>query len=139
MGECLAVSASLETDRVPIIERVREASIAIFRGEKVVENLTKEEASMVFSTVYGGLVLSYVCDPVTPISRVHVESRIDLVEGEEGEVDDRKILRAWALIFVGREAEGLDLIKGKISYPVKTGWRPGGGVPISPVGIEMYE
>lgn len=139
MGECLAVSASLETDKVPVSERIREISISLFRGASNVGELGREEAPLVFSTVYGGLILSHVCDPIAPISRAYVRSRIDLWVSESGEINDRKILKAWALIFSGKEREGLDLIKGETLYPIRVGWRPGGEIPISPVGIEIYE
>ncbi|MEM1777095.1 MAG: hypothetical protein QXE99_03855 [Acidilobaceae archaeon] len=139
-GECLVVSAVLDTDRIPVLGHVREAVLRAFidRDDDLIEGLSVKDKILAYTMIYGGLVLSYKCDIVTPISRIHVGTLLELgVRSEERIVSDSLILRAWALIFKGREAEGLDLLSGEIIYPTRLGWRVGGDVRIAPIGVEV--
>jgi hypothetical protein len=52
-------------------------------------------------------------------------------------VDDRRILRSWALIYSGLEEEGLRLLQGVSYYPVNLEWRPGGRVRVLPVAVTL--
>ncbi|MCX8196235.1 MAG: hypothetical protein N3F67_04075 [Acidilobaceae archaeon] len=93
---------------------------------------------LAYNIIYGGLLLSYVCGPIVPISRAHLDIEIELFEGgERREVSDAQILKAWALIYSGSEAEGLGLLQGRSYFPVELGWKPGKGARVPPVGIEV--
>lgn len=138
-GECLAISAVLDSDKIPVLEHVREAVVKAFidRDEGIIESLNVRDKILAYTTIYGGLILSYKCNIVTPISRVHINTLIELGEpSNEKIINDSLILKAWALIFKGREVEGLDLISGSLTYPINLKWRTRGGVRIVPVGIE---
>ncbi|MDM7274783.1 MAG: hypothetical protein P3X22_001475 [Thermoprotei archaeon] len=139
-GECLAVSAALDWDGVEVPERVLEAVGEAFTkpGGGRLESLETREAIIAYTIIYGGLILSYKCNPVTPISRVHVKTRLKISgEGEPVSLEDKTILKAWAKIFKGEEIEGLEEIKGTTTYPAKLKWRPEReGVKVAPIAVK---
>ncbi|MEN2999740.1 MAG: hypothetical protein ABDH61_04110 [Acidilobaceae archaeon] len=138
VGECLAVSASLDDSRVPVLEEVERAALAAFSGDEGIERLEGLRKVLAYNAVYGGLLLSYTCGPVVPISRAHVDVGIELTEkGEERGLSDSEILRAWALLYAGEEERGLGLIQGTTVFPVRLGWRVGKGAQVLPVGVEV--
>lgn len=136
MGECLAISAAVDYDNIGVPGVVEDAVKKLYLGEDP-GRLGVEDTILAYTIAYGGLILSYTCDPVTPISRAHVTIGLELTQGGElkGRLDDRDILRSWALIYSGKELEGLDIVKGTTYYPVNLTWKPGGKVKILPVAI----
>ena len=137
-GECLSVSASLDDDRLPVLEEVEKAAIAAFSGDEGIERLEGLKRVLAYNAVYGGLLLSYICGPIVPISRAHIDTTIELTEkGEERRLSDGEILRAWAIIYAGEEERGLSLLEGMTVFPVKLGWRVGKGAQVLPVGVEV--
>jgi len=136
-GECLAISAALDYEELPIPPVVAEAVERLYRGEPIAGGLRVEDLVLVYTIIYGGLILSYTCDPVTPISRAHIAVGLEIggASGGRRVISDNEILKAWALIYSGREAEGLDLVKGVSYYPWEVEWKPGGSVRILPVAV----
>jgi hypothetical protein len=102
-------------------------------------NLNKIEKILWYATVYGGLVLVYACDPIVPISRVHVDVGLSFISEENDkpkELNDLDLIKAWAEIFDGNEIEGLNMLAGGMVYPEKFSWRTGGKYKIAARGIK---
>jgi len=102
-------------------------------------NLNKIEKALWFATVYGGLVLIYTCDPVVPISRLHIDSSLSFVKEENHkpkEMKDLDLIKAWAFIFNGNEIEGLNMLSGSLIYPENFSWSVGGKYKIAVRGIK---
>jgi hypothetical protein len=141
VGECLAVSAAIEYEELEVPGEVEKAVLNLYTygDSRVLEELSLEDKILVYTIAYGGLILSYTCDPVTPISRAHVTIGIEIVGrgGAPSKVNDRRILEAWALLYQGREEEGLSRIKGASYYPKQLEWRPGGKIRILPVAVSL--
>lgn len=141
MGECLAISAALDLDLIEIPRVVVNATLRLYEGgdPSVLEGLSLEDRILAYTIAYGGLMLFYTCNPVTPISRVHLRTGISLGELEESStrLSDRLILRAWALIYYGLEEEGLKLIEGVTYYPLYFKWRVGGEIKVIPVAVSF--
>lgn|GEM_PF-638320 len=141
VGECLAVSAAIEYEDLEVPRRVEEAVLNLYTyGDlRVLEGLSLEDRILAYTIAYGGLILTYTCEPVTPISRAHVTVGIEIARegGTPQRVSDRRILEAWALVYLGREEEGLNSIKGVSYYPKHLEWRPGGMIKILPVAISL--
>ncbi len=141
MGECLAVSAALEYENLRVPRGVEKAVLSLYTSGSTdaLESLSLEDKILAYTIVYGGLILTYTCDPVTPISRAHVTVGIEVTGGRGAprRVDDREILRSWALIYQGREEEGLNVIQGVSYYPESLEWRVGGKIRITPVALAL--
>ncbi|MFZ8792998.1 MAG: hypothetical protein ACO2O2_03790 [Acidilobaceae archaeon] len=141
MGECLAVSAALDYEGLGIPGIVRDAVLDFYTtgDTRALGGLSLEDRVLAYTIAYGGLMLIHICDPVTPISRAHVRVGIEIVGVREppGRVDDRRMLRSWALIYSGLEEEGLRLLQGVSYYPVNLEWRPGGRVRVLPVAVTL--
>ncbi|MFN4045856.1 MAG: hypothetical protein ACK4H7_00765 [Acidilobaceae archaeon] len=140
-GECLAVSAALDWEGVKVPEKVLEAvneALTKFKSDKI-EKLETREAIIAYTIIYGGLILSYKCNPITPISRIHVKAKLKIGgEGEPAKIDDKIILKAWARIFKGEEIEGLEELKGATTYPAKLKWKPEKeGIKIAPTAVKV--
>jgi hypothetical protein len=92
-----------------------------------------------YSTVYGGLILMYSCEPLIPMSRVIINIGLDIEKYDKKEIkefDDNIVLKAWALILNGNEKEGLELISGKMFFPNDFVWKPGNNYSIAVRGIK---
>ncbi|MEM0340899.1 MAG: hypothetical protein QXN05_03720 [Acidilobaceae archaeon] len=143
-GTCFIVSAYLDVERIfPIPSQALKAAILAFAlGDfSHIKSLSRLDVALTYAMVYGGLVLSYVCEPIAPISRLYVDSAIRLEEFRESSyakrTSDNVILKAWAHLVGGEEAVGLKMLEGLSVYPKRLAWRYPGSVRFSPSPINI--
>lgn len=141
-GTCLVVSAYLDVEKVSPIppQALKAAILAFVLGDlNYVKNLSQLDATLAYAMIYGGLVLSYVCGPIAPISRLYVDSAIRLEEPKEAsrvkKRGDNVILKAWTHLAVGEDAIGLRMLEGLSTYPKHLVWRYPGPIKFSPSPI----
>jgi len=130
-SRCLAVSAVLESAPFgpdPLISSRLEEQYKSLSPFSPDPSWGWELKSLWYATLYGGLVLMYTCGPVTPISRVHVDEGLDIGVSDRArrQLDELDLLRAWAMIWVGQEREGLQELAGPTLRPEGYSWGPGG-------------
>ncbi|MEB2792936.1 MAG: hypothetical protein G5Z42_06560 [Caldisphaeraceae archaeon] len=100
-------------------------------------NISVLKKVLLVSTLYGGLTLVYTCNPVVPISRVHVDVGISIQGGGHyRQLDDEELMKSWALIVSGKEEEGLSMISGGFVYPEGYTWSVGGRYKVAVRGIK---
>ena len=116
--------ASVLRGGASIPPRVVEALIAYLMGdESRAEQLEVMDKVLLYSIAYGGLTLHFIDDGDSiPLARIVTLEKSPNVEQGSGDcepqwLDDRSLLRAWKLIYKGREYEGLSALGDCSIYP----------------------
>ncbi|MEB3779499.1 MAG: hypothetical protein GSR85_04630 [Desulfurococcales archaeon] len=140
-SRCLAVATVLNISELsrdsPIASLVKE----LLSGRAYSELETSYsiyDYIMALTAIYGGIMLFYTCDTLTPISRVYPRTKIDIIKIRYGSrrLNDNLIVKAWSLIYSGREEKGLQMISGPTVSPRGFYWYPGDTYEVLATGIE---
>ncbi len=119
----LAVASALR-DGATIPPRVADALTAYLRGdESRAEELEVRDKILLYSIAYGGLTLHFIDNnDSVPLARiVTIEKSLKAKKENRSckprRLDDKSLLKAWSLIYKGREQEGLLALGGCSVYP----------------------
>ncbi|MCE4607444.1 MAG: hypothetical protein F7B61_00590 [Caldisphaeraceae archaeon] len=138
-SECFYLAAPITDAPWKEDNEVGEALQGLLEGRYSIDslNISVLKRVLLVSTLYGGLTLVYTCNPVVPISRVHVDVGISIREGGRyRQLDDKELMKSWALIVSGKEEEGLSMISGSFVYPEGYVWSVGGEYKVAVRGIK---
>ena len=116
--------ASVIGGNLRIPPEVAESLITYLRGgESGMEKLWTKDKILLYSIAYGGLTLHFIGDGDTiPLARIVTIEKSLKAKREGGEceprnLDDKDLLKAWSLIYKGREYEGLSALGDCSVYP----------------------
>ncbi len=140
-SECLAVSTVVDIDKLN-----NESSLSRLVNRLLLNNNFDYRMSSsgiydyirAMTAIYGGIMLFYTCNPVTPISRIYPRIGIDVYEIDYGhrKLSDSAILKAWSLTYSGSEEKGLQMLSGPTIAPRGLYWTPGNTYKVLVTGLE---
>ncbi|MCE4620651.1 MAG: hypothetical protein F7C33_06485 [Desulfurococcales archaeon] len=123
VSDNLAV-ASVLGGGVSVPPRVAKALTAYLRGdESSAERLEVWDKILLYSIAYGGLTLHFIDNNDSiPLARIvtlekSLKAKKEAGDCEPHKLDDKSLLRAWSLIYKGREQEGLSALGECSVYP----------------------
>ena len=136
-GESLLVTTTLPEGPSPD-ERTIEALIALISKGEIsnLMGLSILDRAIVYALAYGGLLLLWTDgETIIPLSRIVLLRNSPALTQEKCnpvKLSDHKILKAWKLIFEGKEEEGLKALGSCTYYPVsfRLQIREGPGLPL---------